>query len=163
MEETRKAKELDAATPKFALPGGGAIPVQPTTPKSGFAPPQAGEEVLICSNPNCQKEVPGAKYGQKCPHCGIIWSRTSNADAVAQVAVNGTSATPIVDPKNPFSRPAAPPQTPPIALPNGPAATPVVPAVVQPQGFTLETIPWWGKILGFGASIMVLMWVMGRR
>jgi hypothetical protein len=162
MEEVRKAKELEAATPKFALPGGGVIPIQPTPSKGGFALPEAGEEVLICSNPNCQKEVPGAKYGQKCPHCGIIWSRTSAGDALAGAPLNGTS-TPVVDPKNPFNRPAAPPQTAPIALPNVAAATPVSPVAVQPQGFTLETIPWWGKILGFGASIMVLMWVMGRR
>jgi hypothetical protein len=36
-------------------------------------------------------------------------------------------------------------------------------AAVAPEGFSLEAIPWWGKLLGFFGSIMVLMFILGRR
>ncbi len=162
MEEQRKAAELEASTPKFALPGGAVAAVTPSSNNKPFALPAAGAEVLICSNPACQKEVPGAQYGQKCPHCGIIWASQSNSDALAAAAANPGG--PLVDPRNPFAKSA------PAAGNNAPhnAAAPAVlapPEAVAPaaEGLNLENIPWWGKALGFGASILLLMFIMQRR
>jgi hypothetical protein len=163
MEQERKTAEADASAQKFALPGGGEVKVIPSSGNSRFALPAAGEEVLICSNPNCRKEVPGAKYGQKCPYCGVIWARESVADAVAANPPGSVSSSPVVDPKNPFAKAPAAPGPAAAALPQPGAPPPVTPVAAPPEGFSLETIPWWGKLLGFGASIMVLMWVMGRR
>lgn len=151
--EEKQTQGLAATTPKFALPGGTVAAVQPP------ASSDASEEVLICSNPNCQKEVRGAKYGQTCPHCGMIWAQQSNTEVIASTPVNG--AAPVVDARNPFARAPAP-QSAPVALPNTAVPAAVAPAAA-PQGFALETIPWWGKLGGFGASIMVLMWILGRR
>ncbi|HVJ86659.1 MAG TPA: hypothetical protein VM452_13500 [Caulifigura sp.] len=163
MEQERKAViEANTKAP-FALPGGGAVPLATTPSKSGgsgFALPPAGEEVLICSNPKCQKEVPGAKYGQTCPHCGIVWTQQSNLDALVSESANPSA--PVVDPKNPFAK-VIPVARPAPAMP--PAPAPAVPdaAAVAPEGFSLEAIPWWGKLLVFFGSIMVLMFILGRR
>lgn len=161
LEQQRKAAEIEAATPKFALPGGGVAPVTPLGTGGSFALPPAGEEVLICSNSACGKEVPGAKYGQKCPHCGVTWAHQSTGDIIA--SAGNSAAGPVVDPKNPFAK--APPAPVPnaMAMPPQPMVAPAAAAAAPPEGLTLDTIPWWGKVLGFGASIMVLMWVLGRR
>ncbi len=109
MKAEQKAITEKSASSGFALPGGGSIQVTPSSTKPGgsFALPAPGEEVLICSNPKCRKEVPGAKYGQQCPHCGIIWAAQSGAENIAQAAASNTPLP--VDPKNPFANaPAAP-------------------------------------------------------
>ncbi|QDT53332.1 hypothetical protein Pan44_13480 [Caulifigura coniformis] len=127
-------------------------------PPTGQTPGSAGEEVLICSNPACGKEVRGAKYGGTCPHCGIVWAQQPAAEIATSIPPG--SSTPVTNPANPFATPAATPFTVPVT----PAPATTIPAVAaQPQGFSLETMPWWGKLLAFGASIMVLMFVMGRR
>jgi hypothetical protein len=164
MEQERRAAEIEASTPKFALPGGATMPASPITTPSGnnmtFALPAVTEEVFICSNPACGKEVRGAKYGDKCPHCGIIWAPQSNAE-VAAAAGNGQ---PLVDPRNPFAKPAQPgaaPQTgQPVALPN---QVPAPVAVAPSGGFDLQSLPWWGKALGFGGLILLLMFISQRR
>jgi len=121
-------------------------------------PTAASEEVLICSNPACGKEVRGAKYGGTCPHCGLVWTQQPAADIAASLPVG--SSTPATDPSNPFTTPAATP----FGIPTTPAPVTTIPvAPAQPQGFSLETMPWWGKLAAFGGSIMVLMFVMGRR
>jgi hypothetical protein len=156
MEEERKVAAIDAVTPKFALPG-------VTTTVKPAPSAAAGEEILICSNPKCGKEVRGAKYGDKCPHCGVIWAAQSGSELVA----SSTGST-IVDPKNPFAKAgtgAAPNAVQAGAGQPGLAPAPPLPdaAAAPAEGFNLETIPWWGKLLGFGASIMVLMFILGRR
>jgi hypothetical protein len=157
LEQERKAAQIEAATPKFALPGGSTIATTPPASGSNFALPGKSEEVLICSNPKCRKEVSGAKYGDKCPYCGVTWA----AESAAEIAQNGSSAP--ADPRNPFAKAPAAAQPAVAEAPLAPAPGQVVPAAAQPQGFSLETIPWWGKVLGFISSIVVLMWVLGRR
>ena len=171
LEEQRKQAELASKTPTFGVPGA-STPTGPASSDLTFGRP-AGQEIMICANPKCRKEVPGAKYGDKCPHCGMVWAKESAGDLLAQNPPNGSSTpsngspTPVSDPKNPFNKgpvQAAPGPAPaPMAVQQGQPPGAAAPVVGQAQGFSLETMPWWGKLVGFGASVVVLMWLWGRR
>lgn len=112
-------------------------------------------ETVICSNPKCRKSVTNARYGDTCPHCGVIWLQQSSTELIASTKPgnNGSAASTA----NPFgsgdnSAGAAA------------AATPVTsPTVVTSGGFSIETVPWWGKIAGFGGLLAVLWFVSQRR
>jgi hypothetical protein len=141
-----------------AEPATGSKPGAPSIARSGSA--TATEDILICSNPKCGKEVPGAKYGEKCPYCGALWA----AQSTAEIAANSTPGSTYYDPKNPFARsPGAQPENGQPAAP-APHVLPTPPTVVQaPAEFSLETLPWWGKLGCFAGAILVLWFVTQRR
>jgi len=123
-------------------------------------------EITICANPACGKQVYGAKYGDKCPHCGIVWLAQSNAEVVAAEksvahAAPG-AAVAVVDRKgNPFGSSASQVIPPPAPAVNSGAAGPMT--VVSSTGFDINSVPCWGKIGGFAGLIFVLWFVSQRR
>jgi hypothetical protein len=115
-------------------------------------------ETIICSNPLCRKEVPGARYGEQCPHCKIIWLEQSAVESIASAgSSNGASA---ASKGNPFGSGGNGQQ----GGGGAAAGAPVVsPTVVTSGGFSIESVPWWGKLVGFGGLIAVLWFVSQRR
>lgn len=126
----------------------------------------ADGEITICANPACGKRVYGAKYGDKCPYCGIVWLEHSNAEVVAaekSVAHAGSAPTAAAgDQKgNPFASGANQVIPPPAPAVNTGAVGATT--IVTSTGFDINSIPWWGKIGGFGGLIFVLWFVSQRR
>jgi hypothetical protein len=111
-------------------------------------------EHVYCSNPKCKKEVHDAHYGDECPYCHIIWAKE---DAPAMVAVNPSGAGSETGGSSPFGAAVSATTTTP-----GAKTTPGAVPIVNP-GFSLETVPWWGKVGGFGAMLFVLWFLSQRR
>jgi hypothetical protein len=114
-------------------------------------------ETIYCSNPKCKKQVTDARYGDKCPHCGVLWLQQSTTDLIASSgssAAGGTS-----NPANPFGDGGG------AAAAGGNLAgnAAASPTVVTSGGFSIESVPWWGKLVGFGGLIAVLWFVSQRR
>jgi hypothetical protein len=115
-------------------------------------------ETIICSNPDCRKEVPGARYGQSCPFCGTLWLAESAAETLA--ANTPPAAGGQVVSGNPFG---VTPQTPPSNVtPVTAGTTPGGSTVVTGTGFSIESVPWWGKIGAF-AGLMFVLWFVSQR
>jgi hypothetical protein len=140
----------------------GTVPtLQPTTPGSVTLPEEPVEgETITCSNPKCKREVPGARYGQKCPFCGVLWAQP-NTDVIAK---NGGPAGAGPDNgSNPFGKAPSPAGTAPAGGGVATAVkTPGGSTVTANTGFGIDSVPWWGKIAGF-AGLMFVLWFMTQR
>ncbi|MBX3443542.1 MAG: hypothetical protein KF774_14135 [Planctomyces sp.] len=122
------------------------------------------KNAVICTNPACGKAVVGGKYGDRCPHCGVVWVAQSSGDLIASGAVPSQNSGTVANSSNPFGGPARPAGgggdgAAAVANPATPGGT----TVTTTSGFDLEGIPWWGKIGGFAALMFGLWFVSQRR
>ncbi|MBL8850859.1 MAG: hypothetical protein JNG89_14355 [Planctomycetaceae bacterium] len=116
--------------------------------------PEAGTEILVCSN--CQKDLPtGFASGDKCPHCNKV--AVFDTGDVNPFAATGSSA----PAQNPFAaNGAAPPAA---AIPAAaPAAAAAAPVTADAEGSGLAEIPLYGKI-GIFAAFLVVGWLILQR
>lgn len=152
---------LDTAAVASLQGASGSVPsttsVKTTPPAVPLVIARPGEKIY-CSNPDCGKEVPSAKYGEKCPHCGIIWAAESSTDVIARTTPGNTGGPAASG--NPFG--AAPNQENTAAAVTTAASTPGGSEVTTSSGFSIDSVPWWGKIAGF-AGLMFVLWFVAQR
>lgn len=138
-----------------AASGAAEAATRPAAPKG----PLVGKpgETVLCANPKCGKPVLSARYGEKCPHCGVTWVQEAAADVIAKGGSSG-GVQPVGG--NPFGNGSSN-----NSAQAGQAAsvTPTSPTVAAPQSFNLEAVPWWGKAAGFAGLLAVLWFVSQRR